>query len=267
MLPKSKKVDGVLILLEDSGYDKMNNNSKQLYSHGLEQHFAIMSVSSEIPFDFYFSASSLEATHAIIAQVFEEYQLPNQNVFFLGGSLVGHRALKYIEFIQGEETEFKPNIRGLVLVNFTMDWTRKWEQHQRDIRLDRIDLWEPRFINFMLETHLGGTPLEVPEAYHGFSTYSYSNKDNNHLELYRDLSIRVYIEPDIAHRLKKYTRTLYENNATDMVGFLAELEILGNQNTQLVVMQPETEETERKNALKSWDRIDKDELMQWILKQ
>lgn len=265
MLPKSEAIEGVLILLEDSGYDKMNNNAKQLYSLAMEHRFAVLSVSSEIPFDFYLDPSSIDATHELITEVFQQHQLPNQHVFFLGGSLVGHRALKYIEKIESGNSGFKLNVEGLVLCNFTMDWTRKWHQHQRDIRLARIDLWEPRFINYMLETHLGGTPETVPERYHSFSTYSYSDEKNDQLQWYSEYDILVYIEPEIHYRLKNYYRTLYENNTTDMVGFLAELELAGNDRTELVVLQPEDSTGEQKSSGSTWDRVDKERLMDWIL--
>ena len=40
MLPQNKTIRGVLIFLEDSGYDKKNKSSKQLYHQALEKGFA-----------------------------------------------------------------------------------------------------------------------------------------------------------------------------------------------------------------------------------
>lgn len=66
MLPENKEINGVLIFLEDSEYDKKNRSSKQMYSQASERGFAILSVSSEIPLDFYFSESSMRTTHELI---------------------------------------------------------------------------------------------------------------------------------------------------------------------------------------------------------
>lgn len=267
MLPDEKPVQGVLLFLEDSGYDAKNGTSKQLYDLAATNGFAVLSVSSEIPFDFYFSTKSMKDTHELIEEVFKKYGLPNSNVFLLGPSLIGHRAMRYIKFIKEHEFNFQLQIKGLVLCNFTMDFTRKWYQHERDIRINKINLWEPKFINYMLETYLQGTPETQPESYHEFSSYSYFDKKNRNLHLYKDYAVRAYIEPAIATRLKKYHRTLYENNATDMVGFLAELELIGNQQTQLIVM-PENDLTDEEKVIpKTWDRIDKKEMMNWILQQ
>ena len=54
MLPENQKIKGVLILLEDSKYDQKKKSSKQLYDVASKRDFAVLSVSTEIPLDFYF---------------------------------------------------------------------------------------------------------------------------------------------------------------------------------------------------------------------
>ncbi|XLS27795.1 hypothetical protein ACJD0Z_11375 [Flavobacteriaceae bacterium M23B6Z8] len=267
MLPEAKKLKGVLIFLEDSGYDQKNSNAKLLYDQAAEKGYGVLSVSTEIPFDFYFSSASMQSVHQLIQQAFSDHELPNTHIFFLGGSLTGHRALQYIKYMKEGNHTFQLNIDGIVICNFTLDWTRKWYQHKRDIRINRINLWEPTFINYMLETHLKGTPQTALERYHDFSPYSYFDEKNENIRLYKDYAVRAYIEPAINYRLKKYYRTLYENNATDMVGFLAELALAGNENTELIVLQPEDNIALNQHKPSTWNIIDKDELMDWIENQ
>ncbi len=266
MLPQGKEIKGVLVFLEDSKYDKRNKSAKQVYGQAFAKNFAVLSVSTEIPLDFYFSKASILDIHDQIRKIFTKHNLPNNNIFFLGASLVGHRAMKYIEFVNKNNFDFQLNIKGIVVCNFTMDWTRKWYQHKRDIRINRINLSEPKFINYMLETNLKGTPETASNNFHDFSTYSYFDKKNENIELYKNYFIRAYIEPAIKYRLTKYTRTLYENNATDIVGFLAELKLAGNENTELIVLQPKDDSKQINTSQATWDKIDKDELMEWIQK-
>lgn len=267
MLPENIEIKGVLIFLEDSKYNKKNFSSKQMYSQASEKDFAVLSVSTEIPLDFYFSESSMISTQKLIQEVFDKHNLPNENIFFLGASLVGHRAMRYIKFMKESDFKFQLKIRGIVTCNFTMDFTRKWYQHKRDIRINRIDLWEAKFINYLLETNLGGTPETNPESYHSFSSYSYFDEENRNITVYREYAIRAYVEPAIEYKLKNQLRTLYENNATDIVGFLAELELAGNENTELIVLQPEDNKSQKKNTQSTWNAINKDELMTWIQEQ
>lgn len=267
MLPENKAIKGVLIFLEDSEYNKKNYSSKQMYTQALKESFAVLSVSTEIPLDFYFSKSSMNVAHDLIKEAFNKHNLPNANIFFLGASLVGHRAMRYIKFSKENNFDFQLNIKGLVICNFTMDFTRKWRQHQRDIKLNRIDLWEPKFINYVLEKNLEGTPKTNPEKYHDFSAYSYFDEDKRNIKYYKDYRVRAYIEPAIQYKLNTQFRTLYENNSTDIVGFMAELKLAGNTNTELIVMQPKDNPSQHKNTQSTWDAINKDELMGWIIQQ
>ena len=266
-LPEQDSILGVLIFLEDSGYDEKNSNARLIYPQATEAGFAVLSVSSDLPFDFYFGDSSIRSTNQLIQQVFSDHNLPNQHIFFLGGSLVGHRALRYIKVMQEESFEFKLNIDGLVLCHFTMDWTRKWHQHERDIRINKIDLWEPRFINYMLESYLEGSPAEKLERYDDFSAYTYFGGQNVNIKWYKDYAVRAYIQPKVNDRLEQQFRTLYENNAVDMVGFLAELQLAGNEDVELIQVGTEGETVNESKASTCWELVDKEELMLWILQQ
>jgi hypothetical protein len=267
LLPEDNTIKGVLIFLEDSEYDKKNRSAKQIYAQASEKGFAVLSVSTEIPLDFYFYELSMISAHKLIREAFSKYNLPNQNIFFLGASLAGHRAMRYIKFLKENNFKFQPKIKGIVICNFTMDFTRKWYQHKRDIKINRINLSEPKFINYMLEKNLEGTPKTNPESYYNFSSYSYFDEKNRNIKIYKDYTIRAYIEPAIKYKLTNQLRTLYENNSTDMVSFLAELELAGNKNTELIVLQPEDNSSLKKNTQSTWDAIDKDELMRWIIKE
>ncbi len=264
MLPEDNKVKGVLIFLEDSKYDQKNRSAKQLYQQASDKGFAVLSVSSEIPLDFYFTEESMISTHNIIQTVFRKYSLPNDNIFFLGSSLVGHRAMRYIKFTKESIQEFELNIKGIVLCNFTLDFSRKWNQHARDIRINQIDLGESIFINYLLETYLGGTPQQNPDSYFNFSSYSYSDTKNRNIKFYTHYAVLAYIEPAIKYKLNNQLRTLYDNNSTDIVSFLAELKLAGNKNVELIVLQPEDNQSQKKNTQSTWNAIDKNNLMIWI---
>lgn len=267
MLPKRREIKGVLIFLEDSGYDKKNKNSKQIYSMASKNGYAVLSVSTEIPFDFYFLKNSALSSHQIINQVFEKYNLPNKNIFFIGVALSGHRAMKHIEFMKEDNYKFQLNVKGIVLCNTKLDWAMEWYKYDREKRNKRNDLWEPTFANYILETNLNGTPKTNAESYYDFSTYSYFDEKKEKIKFYTNYSVRAYIEPAIKYWLKRHLKTMYDNNSPDAVGLLAELELAGNQNTELIVFEPDDIKSKKKNADSIWEGINKRELMLWIKKQ
>lgn len=267
MLPKKKEIKGVLIFLEDSGYDKKNKISKHIYSKASKNKFAVLSVSSEIPFDFYFSKNSAISSHEIITKVFEKYKLPNKNIFFIGVALSGHRAMKHIEYMKEDKYTFQLNIKGIVLCNTKLDWAMEWYKYDREKRNKRNDLWEPTFANYMLETNLDGTPKTNAESYYNFSTYSYFDEKKENIKYYTNYSVRAYIEPAIKYWLKRHLKTMYDNNSPDAVGLLAELELAGNQKTELIVFESDDDKTKKKNSDSIWERINKKDLMNWINKE
>jgi hypothetical protein len=267
MLPKKKDIKGVLLFLEDSGYDKKNKNAKQIYRKASQSNFAVLSVSTEIPFDFYFSKNTALSSHILISQVFEKYNLPNKNIFFIGVALSGHRAMKHIEFMKEDSYTFQLNIKGIVLCNSKLDWAMEWYKYDREKRNKRNDLWEPTFANYMLETHLNGTPKTNAESYYDFSTYSYFDEKKKNITFYTDYSVRAYIEPAIKYWLKRHLKTMYDNNSPDAVGLLAELELAGNQNTELIVFETDDNKSQKKNSNSLWEAINKKELMLWIKNQ
>lgn len=267
MLPKKKVIKGVLIFLEDSGYDKKNKSSKQVYNLASKNNFAVLSVSSEIPFDFYFSKNSALSSHELIKEAFDKYNLPNKNIFFIGVALSGHRAMKHIEFMKKDNYAFQLNVKGIVLCNTKLDWAMEWYKYDREKRNKRNDLWEPTFANYMLETNLNGTPKTNAERYYDFSIYSYFDEKKEKIKLYTNYSVRAYIEPAIKYWLKRHLKTMYDNNSPDAVGLLAELELAGNQQTELIVFESDDNQSQKKNADSIWQRINKKELMAWIKKQ
>ena len=266
-LPNSKNINGVIIFLEDSGYDKKNKSAKQLYKQATSNSLAVLSISSEIPFDFYFSRSSALSAHKIIKQVFKKYNLPNKNIFFIGVGLSGHRAMKHIEFMKKDNYKFQLNIKGVVVCNSILDWASEWYKFDREIRNKRNNLWEPTFVNYMLEKNLNGTPKNNIESYFEFSTYSYFDEKNDNVKYYKNYAVRAYIEPAIKYWLEKRGKTMYDNNSPDMVGLLAELELIGNKNTELIVLQPDDNKSQIKNPDSTWDAINKAELIRWIKRQ
>ena len=51
------------------------------------------------------------------------------------------------------------------------------------------------------------------------------------------------------------------------MGFLAELKLAGNENTELIVLQPDDNPSTHKTTQSTWNAINKEELMDWIQKQ
>lgn len=266
---KGKHISGVIVFLEDSGFDNKNKSAKQIYSQAFENGYAVLSVSTEIPLDFFFSDKSILNAHKIIERAFKTQSLPNKNVFLVGVGLSGHRALKYVEFANKTALKFQLNIIGLVICDSPLDWVRQYNEGSRDIRIDfdKGAVWEGTFSNYMLDKNLNGTPKTNLESYLNFSTYSYTDEQDRHIEYFKDYAVRAYMEMAVQYWLEKKRKTLFDNNGPDMVGLISQLKIAENIKSELVVIYPSDSKTEKKNPDATWTSVDKRELFQWIVKQ
>ncbi len=268
-LPENENIIGTLIFLEDSGFDKKNKSAKQVYEQANKNGLAVLSVSTETPLDFYFSEKSVLTSHIIIKNVLKKYNIPNKNIFFMGVGLSGHRALKLIQLMKEKDYKFQLNIKGIVLSNTPLDWVSQWYEFKREIRINvnESSLWEASFMTYMFEKHLEGTPKNNTENYFKFSVYSYYDEENENTKYYKHYPIRAYIEPAIKYWFEKKSKTMYDSNSPDMVGLLAELKLIGNKNTELIVLQPDDNKSEKKNPDSTWSAVDKTELINWIIIQ
>lgn len=268
-IPKKDKIIGTIILLEGSEFDKKNKSSKLIYRQANKNGFAVLSVSTEIPLDFYFTDNSSQTSHEIIETAFKKHNLKNDNVFLLGTGLSGHRAMKYVEYVKKNNSDFKLNLTGIVICDSALDWVRQYNEGTRDIRINYSEgsVWEGTLTTYLLKQHLNGTPKTNLENYLDFSSYSYFDEKNRNIKYYKDLAVRAYMQVAIEYWLKEKRKTPFDNNGPDMVGLIAELKLAGNNKSELKVIYPNDSKSEKKNVDGTWISVDKKELMKWILKQ
>ncbi|WP_297694695.1 hypothetical protein [uncultured Eudoraea sp.] len=269
-LPENQKnISGVIVFLEDSGFDQKNKSAKQIYSEANSKGFAVLSVSTEIPLDFFFSEKSIADAHNTIKEVFKKHSLPNSNIFLVGVGLSGHRVLKYVQFQKKNKPQFLLNIAGLVICDAPLDWIRQYNEGERDVRIAFTEgaIWEGSFAMYVLDKNLNGTPQTNIEKYLDFSTYSYSDKENRNIKYFKDYPIRAYMEVAIQYWLEKKRKTTIDNNGADMVGLISQMKLAGNENSDLIIFYPHQSKTETKNTDATWIAVDKVELIEWITKQ
>lgn len=268
-LPRAKTIKGVLIFLEDSGFDKKNKSARQMYNQANKKDFAVLSVSTTIPLDFFFNETSIMEAHQQIQDAFYMHNLPNKNVFLAGVGLSGHRALKYVAFVQKTNPKFRLEIVGLVICDAPLDWVRQYNEGARDIRINfnQGAVWEGTMSTYLLSKNLNGTPKTNLENYLEFSPYSYFDDEARHIKYYKEFAIRTYMQVAIQYWLEEKRKTPFDNNGPDMVGLIAELKLAGNKKSELVIIYPEDSKSEKKNIDGTWLSVDKQELIQWVMKQ
>ena len=265
----TKDIKAVIISLEDGKFDLKNNPSQQIYPQAIPNGFAVLYLSTGIPSDLYFSEKSLFYIDLLLNNLFIQYKIPNKNVFFLGVNLAGHRALKYIEFCKKGKSKFNPDIKGIVLCDGVLDWVRQWFEAKKGVRdnFAESSVAEGKFITYLLEKNLGGTPKNQLEKYLLFSPYSYFDESERHIKYFKDFAVRAYTEPATHYWIETKRKTTFDTNFPDMAGVINELKLAGNTRSELFVFNQDINNKDRRNPDYTWGLVDKTELVNWMLEQ
>jgi hypothetical protein len=262
-------IRGVIISLEDRKVNLNDNPSHQIYPQATSKGFAVLYISTGIPVDLYFSEKTLSYIDLLLKNLFNQYKIPNKNIFFLGVNLAGHRALKYIEYCKKGKSSFKPDIKGIVLCDGVLDWARQWFEAKKGVRdnFAQSSVAEGKLIVYLLEKNLGGTPKNQLEKYLAFSPYSYFDESHRHIKYFIDLGVRAYTEPATHYWMDAKRKTTFDTNFPDMVGFINELKLAGNSKSELIVFNQDVNNKDLRNPDYTWSLVDKTELVNWMEEQ
>ena len=265
----ANNINGVLISFEDRKYDLKGNSNQQIYQEATAKNLAVLYVSTGIPVDLFFSDRSLTYVDTTIKSVFSKYHLSNKNLFFLGVSLSGHRALKYIEFCKRGKSKLTPDVKGIVLCDGVLDWVRQWYEGRKGIRdnFAESSVDEGKVVTYLLEHNLKATPKTNLENYLNFASYSYFDDKDRHINYFKDFAVRAYTEPATYYWLEQKRKTTFDTNFPDMVGFISELKLAGNTKSELIVFNQDKTNIDKRNPNYTWGLVDKTELINWIIGQ
>jgi hypothetical protein len=272
---KSTVTRGSIIMLDDQKINLKDTSDTQhihIEREANTKGYAVIYVSTGIPVDLYFSASSLIYVDTLLKRIFHQFRLPDRNIFLLGSMVSGHRALKYIEYCRKGKSVFNPDLTGVVICESAIDWVRQWYECQKQVRDNAtpVKYFEGNFITWLFKENIKTTPITDIDAYIDFSTYSYFDTKMTKRELYKDLAIRAYTYADTRYWFSAQGYGVYDSNYPDMSGFINEQKLAGNKKAELIVFHSNPEDpikNELRRQSATWDLVDKTELIDWMTAQ
>jgi hypothetical protein len=269
VLPETGPAKGLIVLIEDQRIDLTKvPPGIPIYPPATKNGFAVLYMSTGVPIDLFFNDQSLNWVDKTIGEVLNKYKIANKNIFFLGISLAGHRALKYVEYCHSGKSKLNPDTSGIILCESAIDWTRMWYEGKKAIRdnFAPSSVWEGKALTYLLEKNLGGTPADQPERYARFSAYTYFD-DKQDLAAFKNISARCYSEPATYYWMNIKGKTAIDTNFPDMVGLINDLKLTGNKNAELIVFDSNKTDMTKRNPDQTWKLVDKDELVNWMKTQ
>jgi len=175
LVPEDPAV-GVITFLDSRRYPGWGSPADGSFdAESLERDMAVLHITTGNPLDFLFEKSDLRTLATRIERVLNENGLRGLPIHFAGLSLGGTRALRLLVFLEQEGGEYYLRTGAVALVDAPLDMERLWrsEGHaiSRDVHAAAAD--EGRWVQYLLESHLGGPPDQAKDRYVIYSPYTY----------------------------------------------------------------------------------------------
>lgn len=235
----------------------------------LSRNLALLHITSGNPLDFYFDKETLDDVSARIQSALKFHDLKKIPFYIAGMSLGGTRALKLAIHLVRNKEKFHMIPRAIAIVDAPLDMERFWGVEKRAARLNfhPAAADEGRWVTYLLEKNLGGTPLEHYEKYLEYSPFMYSADNGGNALYLKDIAIRAYHEPDINWWIEHRRKSYYSMNSLDQAALINELKIQGNENAELVTTHQKREGYKDGSSPHTWTIVNNAELAEWFLAQ
>ena len=237
-------------------------------AEALDRGLAVLHITTGNPLDFLFRDDEVRELADRIAAVLEGAGLDGAPVFVAGLSLGGTRALRLAAFLAAHPERAPFRVAAAAVVDAPLDMARLWATERRaaELAFHPAAADEGRWVTYLLETNLGGTPAAVPARYVEYSPFSHGAPDGGEAVHLRDLPVRAYHEPDVDWWMENRRKSYYDMNSLDLAALVTRLRILGNEDARLVTSHGRRAGYDEGASPHSWSIVDNRELADWFVR-
>jgi len=208
----------------------------------------------------------IDVLNTIFKNLVEQKQFPKNN-FVLGGlSNGGIIALTYVQkSIQNpEQTYLKP--AGILAIDTPLDKIRLYQYCEREINrnFSEAGMAEAKWMLDYYQNLYGGTPTQVPEKYIESSIYSFGVKNGGNALYFKNMPILMFSDLDTDWLINERHRDIYDWNGIDIVAFINQLKLLGNNNANVIISQGKGFRLDGSKHPHSWSIMDTNKSFDWL---
>ena len=266
-LPNSNPI-ATIIFTSGAALDTTRNIDEfAIIKPALENNIAVLFVSTGKVIEFLFTDKDIAIIDELIGNALDKYKLSDKPIFLAGMSLAGTMALRYGEYCFLNKCEFGFKPTAIAICDAPLDMERMWHEQEQAIKnnFHPNAVGEARWVLHYLKKNLGGSPSESMEKYIDYSPFVYSDENRSEIEIFRDIPIRMYHEPDIKWWIENRAKDYNTINSIDLAGFYNYLRQSGNMEVELITSHNKRKDYEKGSSPHSWTIVDNEELVTWFL--
>ena len=269
VLPQDVEPSGVVVMLDGwpTTWGPEDPGAGSFDEAALAGGVGVLHINTGNRLDFYFDSSTMADVATRIQRLLSDQGIEEVPVYFAGVSLGGTRALKLAVYLARNAESYWLRPSAVAVVDAPLDMIRFWYAEQAAIRIDfnANAVGEGRWVSYMLETNLGGTPEDRRDRYVEYSPYTHGAPNGGNAVYLVALPIRAYHEPDVDWWIENRQKSYYEMNSLDLAGLITELQVQGSPNAKLVTTHRSREGYEEGSSPHTWSIVDNPDLISWFL--
>jgi len=265
-LPDSNPI-ATIIMLSGSALDTSRIvDEYAIIEPAIEKNMAVLFVSTGKVIEFLFTDKDLNTMDELVGFALEKHKLSGKPKFLAGMSLGGTMALRYSEYALLNKSKFGFRPDAIALCDAPLDMERMWHEQQQAItnNFHPNAVGEARWVLHYLDKNLGGSPSKSMEAYINYSPFVYSDEKRSKIELFKNIPIRMYHEPDIAWWIENRGKDYNTINSIDLAGFYNYLRQAGNTQVELITSYNKRKDFKKGSSPHTWTIVDNEELIDWF---
>lgn len=264
MVPEQEPI-GALVLLPSS-YETIESMLSQitLYQQAVENQMLVIMPSYN--WGTIQQEPELEFFDTIFKQVVDEHNVPKDNFIFCGLSNGAMISLTYaVRSVRDGNRYLVP--KGIIGLDPPVDLARLYKYCEREIErnFSKAGVAEAQWLKDAYDRVYGGSPDLVPMKYQDASTFTYGAKKGGNTQYLNDVAIRMHSDLNIDFLINQRKRDLHDWNGTDLVSFVNQLKLNGNQQADVIITHNKGVRANGTINPHSWSIMDTDETTRWIL--
>ena len=119
-------------------------------------------------------------------------------------------------------------------------------------------------INYLTE-HLGAKFEDNSKLYEELSPFNYAELNGGRSKLLKDISIRLYVEPDVNWYIQNRGKDYLDMNSIDCAALVNRLKLMGNKKAELIITKDKGIGEDGKRDPHSWSIVDEEGLVDWAV--
>jgi len=270
IVPDGREIPaGVVVLFDGFRVHTDSVDPESFEGTTLAAGLGIVRITTGNPLDFYFGDDTLSEVATRLQDVMDGQGWRNVPVYFAGMSLAGTRALRLTVFLEQHGAEFWLTPEAVAIVDAPLDMIRVWNGEGKsaadNVHTAAAD--EGRWVKYLLETNLGGTPETARDAYIAYSPYTFDAPGGGNARYLHGVRLRAYHEPDIDWWMAERGKSYYQMNSLDMAALINDLRIAGNTGAALITTHNARDGYADGSSPHTWSFVDNADLVSWFLSE